>query len=242
MQKTQSRQTSVAEPERPGSRASMSGTVRKARAPDPPKPEQQPQPLQQQQQQQQQPDEIQARQFPAMSYPSLMTGGLPVKRLSRPITPSGSQISEGRASLSFPVNPVSDERSDQVNPPDPVGLSDLPPTGLLRPRQPSFSYPIVKSLAKANPSPTRSPAVVEEKRAPFKFPARPAQPDPEDRSGRSRRFDSPQPTMRSLSPTSPMIATTSDALSTSPSSSSRCPHCKIHSWLPHSAGCPNRKA
>jgi hypothetical protein len=47
--------------------------------------------------------------------------------------------------------------------------------------------------------------------------------------------------MRSLSPTSPMLGLDSSPLSTSPSSASRCPHCKIHSWLPHSAGCPNKK-
>ncbi len=241
--------TGATETERPVSRASISGTVKKTRAPDPP--------AQQQQQQQQKPsEEIQVRQLPPMSYPSTMTGGLPVKRLSRPITPSGAgSITEGRPGMSYPVNQTSGQAMSNTDPPG--GLAELPPTGPIRARQPNFSYPVVKSSTASltsstdNSSPSQSPPI-EEKRPPFKYPATvtrsSSRGEPEDRlmTRTSRRFDSPQPTMRSLSPTSPMLAksdlsTSAPPLSTSPSSVNRCPHCKIHSWLPHSAGCPNKK-
>ena len=229
------RSISRQEVDRPPSRASLApGSVKKTRAPDPPLPK--PDQLQPQQQDSQQQPEIQARQLPSMSsFPVSLTGGLPVKRLSRPIAVPA--VAEGRPGMNFPLthdNPSTD------NPFEPAGSSDLPPSGYIRPRQPSFSYPVVKNPAAkvTNPSPTR-PVVVEEKAPAFGYPA-------VSRTGtaqseiRPKRLDSPQPaSMRSLSPN---VATTetSSALSTSPSSS-RCPHCKIHSWLPHSAGCPNKK-
>ena len=247
MQNPISRTVTASQPaamERSASRTSLISSSKKSRAPDPPvlNPEMQ-----------QQSEEIQARQMPAMSYPVSLTGGLPVKRLSRPLTPSGSlPVAESRPVMSYPVNPAPN--------PEPVGLAELPPTGLLRARQPSFSYPVVKnptpgtSAPRSNPSPTRpSPNVITEKQPPFKFPtasmpisarsiSRAGQLEAEERLERSgKRYDSPQPTMRSLSPTSPMLGSDTSSLSTSPSSASRCPHCKIHSWLPHSTGCPNKK-
>ena len=227
--------------ERSSSRASMTSltSVKKSRAPDPPMIRQDLVHQQQQQPQQLDVDPIEPRQLqPMTSFPVSLTGGLPVKRLSRPI-PAGSgsaaAVTEARPSMAFPINKDKPENPFEMSP----GLPDLPPIGSVRPRQPSFSYPVAKNPAGkvSDPSPTRS--VIEEKRP---FLQQPTTSRPETGDPRPRRIDSPQPMMmRSLSPNVAADASSSSTLSTSPTTS-RCPHCKIHSWLPHSAGCPNKKS
>jgi len=55
----------------------------------------------------------------------------------------------------------------------------------------------------------------------------------------SERSLSPSLSLSSSRPTSP-LPSTSDYYDSS-SSYSRCPHCTIHTWLPHSPACPNRR-
>jgi hypothetical protein len=62
---------------------------------------------------------------------------------------------------------------------------------------------------------------------PTSRPTSPLGPDPRKLKRKSRNQDIPRST---LSPSKEM------QLSTSPS---KCPHCTIHSWLPHSSACPN---
>ena len=95
--------------------------------------------------------------------------------------------------------------------------------------QPAFSYPIMKSRSGSSSHVKRTKdqkrSMIEEKKHLIGTTGtqRNNESLPEDDIHRSGHRSNPQ------SPTPP----------SEQSNSGTCPHCKIHSWLPHSAGCPN---
>jgi hypothetical protein len=156
---------------------SRSSSAKKSRAPAPP------------------PPSVVPSEPPFTTYSTAMTGGLPIKRLSRVLNPGTTtgKISEKQPAMSF----------------QPTGQPE---------KKPSDKQPVL-----APPDQT-SKNLIKEK--PASFQALFSQ-----QAGLEQ-----QPISR---PLSPITGQTSELGSPS---SNRCPHCKLHSWLPHSSGCPNRKS
>jgi len=141
---------------------------KKSRAPDPPVVSQ-PQPL------------------PESTYSTSLTGGLPIKRLSRVLNPGTTTgpISIKKPPMSFLEETISPNNKPSVS-----------------------TQPTNKTFIKEKPSPFKNPF--------------------DD-------FDAGLDSQSSSRPLSPV------AEPGSPSTHNRCPHCTLHSWLPHSSGCPKKK-